>query len=586
MLKLFKHLKKTDYLMIIASIIFVVVQVWLDLKIPDYMGDITQLLKLESGIVGEIWLIGGKMLLCALGSAGFAVLVGFFTAKIAAGLSKKLREDVYNKVQNFSLNEIKKFSTASLITRSTNDVMQIQMFVAMSLQLMIKAPITAIWAICKILGKSWQLSITTFVFVAVLVISIITIMLIVIPKFKKMQTLTDNLNRTARENLTGIRVVRAYNAEDFEAEKFGKANKDLTKNNLFAHRVMSFMAPLMTLISSGLTLAIYWIGAILINSAQAFDKIVMFSDVLIFSSYAMQVVMSFAMLTIIFIMLPRAAVSAKRINEVLETENSLVNGNMDGEENVFGEIEFNNVSFKYPNADEYILKDFNLKINKGEVVAFIGSTGSGKSTLINLVVRFYDVTEGEIKVDGVNVKDYDLHNLYNKIGYVSQKSVLFKGTVNSNIAFGESKSGKPTEEEIVNASKIAQSHEFVSKMSDGYDSEITQNGTNVSGGQKQRISIARAIARKPEIIIFDDSFSALDFKTDKVLRSEISKKLKGTTCLIVAQRIGTIKNADKIVVLNDGNVVGIGKHKELMKNCEVYKEIAYSQLSKKELENE
>jgi len=583
-----KNLKLKHWLMIVASIAFIVLQVWLDLKVPEYMSKITLLVTTEGNSMTEVWINGGYMLACALASAFLSVGVGFFASQISSGMAKLVRSDIFNKVQTFSKKEMKSFSTASLITRSTNDVTQIQRFVAMGLQVLIKAPILATWAIFKIVGKSWQWSVATVVCIAIILTVIIMLIIIVLPRFKKMQTLTDNINRVTRENLTGLRVVRAYNAENYEAEKFEKANSELTKTSLFSNRMMSLLGPVMSISMSGLSLAIYWIGAALINNTamtEPFTKLTLFSDMVVFSSYAMQIVMSFVMLTMIFIMLPRATVSAKRINEILDTVPSVQDGHgeYDIHSPVKGEIEFKHVSFKYPDADEYVLRDINFTVKKGETVAFIGSTGSGKSTLIDLVPRFYDATEGEVIVDGVNVKDYKIQDLHNKLGYVAQKAFLFSGSVSSNISFGDDIDAKPTEEEIKNAIKIAQAKDFVEKMPEGYDSEITQGGSNVSGGQKQRLSIARAIARNPEIFIFDDSFSALDYKTDKKLRKALNKYLSHATCLIVAQRIGTIKHADKIIVLNEGEMVGMGTHDELLNTCEVYKEIALSQLSKEEL---
>lgn len=585
MLKLLtKYLKIREWFMIVAILGLIVLQVWLELKSPEYMRQITILIK-QGSSMSDIWINGGYMLACAVASAVISIIVGFFVARISSGMAKRVRSGIFDKVQTFSKREMKSFSTASLITRSTNDVTQIQRFVAMGLQVLIKAPIMAVWAILKISGNSWQWSVATAVTVLVIMSVIIMLIVIVMPKFKRMQTLTDNLNRVTRENLTGLRVVRAYNAENYEANKFEKANGELTKTSLFANRMMSLLSPVMSLCMSGLTLAIYWIGAFIINGADDIGKMTSFGDMMAFSSYAILVVMAFIMLTMIFIMLPRASVSAKRINEILDTTPSVQDGTgeYDIHSPIKGEIEFKNVSFKYPDADEYVLHDISFTAHKGETVAFIGSTGSGKSTLIDLVPRFYDATEGEVVIDGVNVKDYKLADLHNKLGYVSQKAFLFSGTVSSNISFGDDIDAKPTEEEIQRATKIAQAKSFIEKMPEGYNSTITQGGTNVSGGQKQRLSIARAIARNPEIFIFDDSFSALDYKTDKKLRGAINKHLSNATCLIVAQRIGTIKNADKIIVLDQGNMVGMGTHEELLKTCEVYKEIALSQLSKEEL---
>lgn len=582
MLKMLKKFSWKEWIMVAISVIFIAGQVWLDLKLPEFMSEITTLLTTGSSDMGAIWRNGGFMLACAIGSALLSVVVGFFAARIAAKLGLVLRANIYSQIQGFSKSEMKQFSTASLITRSTNDVTQVQNFVAMGLQVMVKAPIMAVWAIIKIVGKSWQWSLITAVAVAVLLLCIITILLFCLPRFKKMQKQTDDINRVARENLTGLRVVKAFNAEKFEEDKFEEKNSNLTDTNMYVYKRMSLFGPMMSLVMNGVSLAIYWVGAYIIQAASGMEKIALFSDMVVFMSYAVQVIFSFIMLVMIFMMLPRATVSAKRINEILDTKSSIKDGQ--GAAPVErGTVEFKNVSFKYPNADEYVLKNISFKVNKGEQVAFIGSTGSGKSTLIDLVPRFYDATEGEVLVDGINVKDYKLEELYNILGYVSQKSILFTGTINENVGFGKNKNGKPSEEEIQLAIKQAQAKDFVEKMPDKYNSHISQGGKNVSGGQKQRLSIARALARKSEILIFDDSFSALDYKTDKALRKTLNKELKGTTSLIVAQRIGTIKNADQIIVLDNGNMVGKGKHEELLKNCPIYKEIALSQLSKEEL---
>ncbi|GAB0168413.1 ABC transporter ATP-binding protein [Lysinibacillus sp. CTST325] len=587
MLKIFKYLKPKEWTLIVASIVFIVGQVWLDLKLPDYMSKITTLVQTEGSKTSDIWSAGGKMLLCALGSMILAIIVGYFAAKVATSLSKELRKGVFNKTLSFSMEEINGFSIASLITRSTNDITQIQQTVAMGLQVMIKAPILAIWAILKITGKSWEWSVATGVAVIVLLIMIGNLIIFVLPKFKVVQKLTDNLNRVTREGLTGIRVVHAYNAQQYQEEKFEKVNKDLTDTNLFVNRLMALMQPGMGLIMSGLTLSIYWIGAHLISNAGGMDRIGLFSDMVVFSSYAMQVVMAFMLLSMTFILLPRAAVSAARVNEVLNTPQTIIDGTMQSSpKGIEGEIELRNVSFKYPNAEDYVLKDISFTAHKGETVALIGSTGSGKSTLINLIPRFYDATEGEVLVDGINVKEYAHEALYNKLGYVSQKAVLFSGTVKSNVAYGDNGQTSSTDEEIKKAVEIAQGQEFVETMDGEYEAAIAQGGTNLSGGQKQRLSIARAVNRNPEIFIFDDSFSALDYKTDRQLRSTLKKETKCATSLIVAQRIGTIKDADKIIVLDEGKIVGMGKHGELLKTCKTYQEIAYSQLSKEELENE
>ena len=586
MLKLLKNLGKKEWLLMIISLVLIIAQVWLELKMPDYMSEITVLVQTEGSQMSEIITNGAYMLACALGSLISAVIVGYLASNISASFSMKVRKKIFNKVGNLAMNEVKMFSTSSLITRTTNDITQIQMLVAMGLQLMIKAPITAVWAITKILNKSWQWSAITGVGIVVLLSVIATLMAIVMPRFKKVQKLIDRINGVTRENLTGIRVVRAFNAEKYQEEKFEEVNTDLTNMQLFNQKAFSVLSPVMYLVMYFLTLAIYFVGAFLIKDALMAEKIGLFGDMVVFSSYAMQIIMSFLMLAMIFMMLPRAEVSAERINEVLDTEISIKDGKVNKDlTEERGTVEFKNVSFKYPDADEYLLKDISFKANKGETVAFIGSTGSGKSTLINLVPRFYDVTDGEILIDGVNVKDYTQEFLHNKLGYVSQKAVIFNDTVKNNVSYGENGKGEISEEKIKKAIEVAQGKEFIEKMENQYDTEMSQGGTNVSGGQKQRISIARAIAREPEIYIFDDSFSALDYKTDSVLRKELKKYTKDATTLIVAQRIGTIMNADKIIVLDEGKVVGMGTHKELLKNCPVYEQIALSQLSKEELEN-
>ena len=586
MIKLLKNLTKKEWFLALISLILIIVQVWLELKMPDYMSEITVLVQTEGSKMSDIIKNGAYMLGCAFGSLVSAVIVGYLVATVAASFSKSVRKKLFDKVEDLAMSEVKGFSTSSLITRTTNDITQVQMLVAMGLQLMIKAPITAIWAITKILNKSWQWSMTTGIAVLILltVISILTI--IVMPRFKIVQKLTDKINGVTRENLTGIRVVRAFNAEIYQENKFEDVNTKLTNQQMYNQKKFAIMQPVMYLVMYFLTLAIYFIGAYLIRDASMVNKLGLFGDMVVFSSYAMQVIMSFLMLAMIFMMSPRAQVSANRINEVLDTDITIKDGNINtNKTNEVGTVEFKNVSFKYPDADEYLLKNISFKANKGETVAFIGSTGSGKSTLINLVPRFYDATEGEVLVDGVNVKDYTQEFLHNKIGYVPQKAVMFNGTVNSNIAYGDNGKGKISEEKIKKAIEVAQGKEFVEKMNEKYDTHIAQGGTNVSGGQKQRLAIARAIARNPEIYIFDDSFSALDYKTDSLLRKALKEYTKDATSLIVAQRIGTIMNADKIIVLEDGVSVGMGTHKELLKNCDVYKEIALSQLSKKELEN-
>ena len=585
MFKLLKKLRKKDLLLILVCAGLIVFQVWLDLKLPDYMSEITQLVQTEGNTMAEILTAGGKMLLCAFGSLAAAVIVGFFVSYIAATFSKIIRKDIFEKVENFSEGEVKKFSTSSLITRTTNDVSQIEMLVAMGLQLIIKAPITAIWAVSKILGKSLTWSAVIGGGVLILLLTLTFLIIVVLPKFKIVQKLLDKINGITRENLTGIRVVRAFNAEDYQEKKFEETNSKLTKIQLFNQRTFGIMQPIMYLIMYFSTLAIYFIGAYVIDASLMSDKITIFGDMVVFSSYGMQVIMSFLMLAMIFIMYPRAAISADRINEVLDEDFAIKDGSVTkSDPKLTGTVEFKDVSFKYPDADEYILKDITFKAEKGETIAFIGSTGSGKSTLINLIPRFYDVTDGEIIIDGVNVKDYKLEYLHNKIGYIPQKAVIFSGSVSENVSYGESDK-KITKEDVVKAIEVAQGKEFVESMPDKYDSYLAQRGTNISGGQKQRISIARAIARKPEIYIFDDSFSALDYKTDFTLRKELKKYTKDATTFIVAQRIGTIMNADKIIVLDQGTCVGMGTHEELLKNCDVYKEIALSQLSEEELNN-
>ena len=586
MLKLLKKLRKKDLLMIAICFILIIFQVWLDLRLPDYMSQITQLVQTTGNKIGDILSTGSKMLLCALGSLISAVIVGFIVSYIAASFSKTIRKDIFEKVENFSEGEVKKFSTSSLITRTTNDVTQVEMLVAMGLQLMIKSPITAIWAVSKILNKSWQWSTVVGGGVLILLLTLTFLMIVVLPKFKIVQKLIDKINGITRENLTGIRVVRAFNAEDYQEEKFAEVNNNLTKIQLFNQRTFGIMQPVMYLIMYFSTLAIYFIGAYMIDSSLMSQKVTIFGDMVVFSSYGMQVIMSFLMLAMIFIMYPRAAISAERINEVLDEEFAIKDGNIDSNDSKLkGNVEFKNVSFKYPDADEYILKDINFEAKKGETIAFIGSTGSGKSTLINLIPRFYDVTDGEIIIDGVNIKDYKLEYLHNKIGYIPQKAVIFSGTISENVSYGDNGKKEITKKEIKKAIEIAQGKEFVEKMPKQYDSYLAQRGTNISGGQKQRISIARAIARNPEIYIFDDSFSALDYKTDYKLRKELKRYTKEATTFIVAQRIGTIMNADKIIVLDKGTCVGMGTHKELLKNCDVYKEIALSQLSEEELKN-
>ena len=585
MFKLLKNLQKKDWILIVISFILIFAQVWLELKMPDYMSQITKLVQTPGSQMSEILTNGGYMVGCALGSLLAAVVTGYFISGISSSFSMNVRKKLFNKVEDLSMQEIKQFSTSSLITRTTNDITQMEMVIAMGLQLLIKAPITVIWAITKILNKGWQWSVATGVGVVVLMLTVGILTVIVMPRFKIVQKLIDKINGVTRENLTGIRVVRAFNAEEYQQEKFEEVNTRLTNQQLFNQKAFAVLQPMIYLVMHVLTLSIYYIGAILIKDATFQSKISLFGDMVVFSSYAIQVIMSFLMLAMIFMMLPRAEVSANRVNEVLDTKSSIEPGKLIKDTSKEkGTVEFKNVSFKYPDADEYLLENISFKVNKGETVAFIGSTGSGKSTLISLVPRFYDATEGEVLVDGINVKEYSEEILNNKIGFVPQKAVMFNGTVSTNVAYGDNGKGKKTEEKIKEAIYVAQGKEFVEKMDDGYNSHIAQGGTNVSGGQKQRLAIARAIARDPEIYIFDDSFSALDYKTDSILRKELKKYTKEATSLIVAQRIGTILNADKIIVLDDGKCVGMGTHKELLKNCEVYKQIALSQLSEEELQ--
>ncbi len=583
MFKLLKRFTATEWIIAIMAIAFIVLMVWFDLTLPDYMAEITMLVKTEGSAMSDILAAGGKMLGCALGSLLCSVAVALMASKIASEFSAGLRRSLYGKVQGFSMKEIGSFSTASLITRSTNDVTQVQMLITLGLQVIVKAPITAVWAICKIADKAWQWTLTTGIAVAVLMIAVTLCIILAMPKFKKLQALTDDLNRIMRENLTGTSVVRAYNAQRYQEDKFDKANANLTETNLFANRVMVFLMPVIQIILSGLSLAVYWIGAALINKAAGADKMTLFSDTVIFSQYAVQVIMSFMLLVMIFIMLPRATVAAKRINEVLDTNANILDGNVEkGLDGMRGEVEFKNVGFSYPGSDGRAVSDISFKARKGETVAFIGATGSGKSTVINLIPRFYDVTDGEVLVDGVDVKKYKQSALRNKIGYVSQKAILFSGDVASNVAYGDGE--REIDEETVKwAVETAQSADFVQGMDGGYGGAIAQGGANLSGGQKQRLSIARALARKPEILIFDDSFSALDYKTDRTLRNALDRECADSTRLIVAQRIGTIMDADNIIVLDEGKIVGQGKHAELMKSCDVYRQIAYSQLSKEEL---
>ena len=584
MVKLLKKLTWKDFILAAVAFVFIIVQVWLSLTMPDYMSEITKLVQTKGSKMNDILIAGGKMLACALGSLLAAVCTSICASKISSNFSANLRGQVFHKVQSFSMEEIGNFSTASLITRSTNDITQVQMLIVMGLEVLLKAPIMAVWALCKISTKNWQWTASTGVAVVVLLSFVFVCVAVALPKFKKLQSLTDNLNRVTRENLTGLNVVRAYNAEGYQQKKFNDANDELTKTQLFANRTMGTMMPGIQMVMNGLMLAIYWIGAYLISNAQMFDKLTIFSDMIVFTQYAMQVVMSFMMLVMIFVLLPRASVSAKRINEVLDMPLSIKDGikenGIDGKK---GEVEFRNVSFCYPDAEKDVIEDISFTAHKGETIAFIGSTGCGKSTVINMIPRFYDATKGEVLVDGVNVKEYTQKALRNKIGYVSQKAVLFTGSIKSNVAYGDNGTKGFTDDDVKQAVETAQAKEFVDKTEGGIDAFVAQGGSNFSGGQKQRLSIARAICRRPEILIFDDSFSALDYKTDRVLRDTLRKTCADATRFIVAQRIGTIRDADKIIVLDDGKIAGMGKHNELMEPCEVYRQIAYSQLSMEEL---
>ena len=620
MFLIMKYLSKAEIGQMLIALVSIVGQIWFDLELPDYMSDITTLVETPGSAMADIWVAGGKMLLVSLGSVACAIITGYIAARVASSFGQRLRSLEFRKVESFGPAEMSKFSTASLITRSTNDITQIQMFITMGLQLIVKSPIMAVWAICKIAGEGFEWTVATAIAVVILLVAVVILMAMVMPKFKAMQRLTDNINLVARENLTGLRVVRAYNAEDYQESKFTKANKDLTDTQLFTNRTMAIMMPLMNTVMNGLMLAVYWIGAYLIEAAELTDKLTVFSNMVVFSSYSVQVIMSFLLMSMVFVLWPRADVSAQRVMEVLNTEPIVKNGTKRAADiaktGQTGTVEFRNVSFTYPDSREAMLQDINFKAEKGQTVAFIGSTGSGKSSLINLVPRFYDVSAGQVLVDGVDVRDYDMVALRDKIGYVPQRSVLFKGTVAGNISYGDkpgendtveladtstpagrkrealqlaadaANDGKLTDEQMSRvkaAADVAQASEFVNRMDGGFDSPIAQGGSNVSGGQKQRLSIARAVYRHPEILIFDDSFSALDFKTDRAVRDALAEEAKDSTKLIVAQRIGTIMNADRIVVLDEGKVVGQGTHKELLENCEVYRQIAESQLSESEL---
>ncbi len=586
MIRILKNLTPKEVLLLFFGTAFIVLQVYLDLLLPDYLKEIMLLIQVPGGVISDVFIAGGKMLICALGSMVSAIFVTFIASMIGAGLSFTLRNRLYSQVDSFSMGEINKFSTSSLITRTTNDISQVQFFLAMGLQMLIKAPITAIWALSKISAKNIEWTYATFGGVVVLMIIISLVIFVARPKTVIIQKLTDKLNSVSREHISGIRVVHAYNAEEYQEDKFELANKDLTDTNIFVNKVFALLMPGMQLIMSGLSLAIYWIGAYLIDGAPLMEKAVLFSEMAVFTSYAVQIIISFMMISMILSMLPRVSVSAKRINDVLDTKCSIIDGSGEGDPNQRGKIKFKDVSFSYPDSSSTVnvLEDISFEVESGSTLAIIGATGSGKTTLINLMTRFYDASCGEVEINGVNVRDYSREKLYNNIGYVSQKAVLFKGSVNSNVSYGDS--GKTiSDEEVLEALDIAQATEFVSNMQGGINAEISRGGTNVSGGQKQRLSIARAIARRPDIYIFDDTFSALDYKTDKVLRAKLKAKTKGATSVIVAQRIGTIMDADKILVLDDGKIVGEGTHKELLSSCAVYLEIAKSQLSKEELES-
>lgn len=583
--KLLKYMTLRQWLYVLGVVFFVVVSVWCTLTLPDYMTKVTQLVE-TGGAVSEVWKYGGIMLACAVGDLCSAILVGLFTAQVASRFAASLRDNMYRKVVSFSMEEYSSFSTSSLLTRATNDVQQVTMVIGMGLQAFLKAPIIAVWAFLKIIGKGETWLMITGIAIVILVCVIGSNLVLVIPKFKKIQKLTDNLNRVARENLTGVRVVRAYNAEEYQSEKYDGANTALMKNHLFTGRIMAYLFPSIQAVMSGTSLAIYWAGAFIIQrAADAAAKIAIFSELVTFMAYAVQIIMAFMMISMIFILLPRAMVSADRINQILDKETKIHDGMHAAEGESEGTVEFRDVAFSYPDAEEPVLSGISFEAKKGDVVAFIGSTGSGKSTLVNLVPRFYDVTKGQVLVDGVDVKEYTQHDLREKIGYVSQKAILFKGTLASNVAYGADDSAEPSEERVKRAMEIAQGKDILEKTDQGIYQEVSQGGSNFSGGQKQRISIARAIYKDPEIFIFDDSFSALDYKTDKVLRATLKKETKDATTLIVAQRIGTVKDADQIIVLDEGKMVGKGKHADLLKDCEVYRQIAYSQLSEEELKN-
>ena len=585
MLKVFKYFRPIEWVELLICVLLIMLCVYSDLKVPDYMSNMTTLLTTPGTTTDDIWGVGIFMILYSLISFAATIVVILLAARIASGVSFNLRHLEFEAVEGYSMTEINRFSTSSLINRSTNDITQVQFVIALGTMLIVRAPVMCIWAISKIVDKDWHWTATTAVAVVIMLGIMLTIVGLVFPKFKRIQSLTDDINRLTEENLTGIRVVRAYNAEGYQTEKFEETNTDLTGTMLFSMRTLALLNPVMMLIMNGLTLAVYWVGAGLINAAGMADKYLLFSDMVVFSAYAIQIVMSFLMLVMIFILLPRASVAARRIAEVIETPSSIKDGDRDkGDEDKRGTVEFRNVSFRYADGGANVLSDISFKAEKGETVAIIGSTGSGKSTIINLIPRFYDATEGEVLVDGVNVKDYTGRALRKKIGYVSQRAVVFRGTIRSNIEYGDNFDREATDEELMKAVRIAQAEDFVSASEDGLDTDIAQAGQNLSGGQKQRLSIARAVARNAEIYIFDDSFSALDYRTDKILRKALSEEMSDATKIIVAQRIGTIKNADRILVIDEGRIVGEGTHDELMKDCEVYREIAYSQLSKEELD--
>ena len=585
MRSILRHFTKREWLATAAAVAMIALSVWLELLMPEYMKDITELLIVPGSEIPDILWAGGKMLLCALASLLVSALVTVISGYLAANYSFNVRAKLYDAVESFSMAEINRFSTASLITRSTNDITQVQTIIVFGLMVIVRAPLMAILAVTKIADKSVEWTISAGAAVVIVIIVLGICFLFAHPLFQKIQTLTDNINRITRENLTGLRVVRAYNAEDYQKAKFEKANEEITNNNMRAHRIMAIMMPSMMLVMNGLSLIVYWIGAYLINDAPLEGKAGLFLDMTVFSQYALMVIMAFMMLNMIFIMGPRSMVAAKRINEVIDTESTVKDGKGVGHTDVQGEIEFRNVSFRYPDAAENVLENISFKANKGETVAIIGSTGCGKSTMINLIPRFYDATDGEVLVDGVNVREYTLEQLHNKIGYVPQRAVLFSGTVNTNVAMGSNGAEGYTEDDVKRAVEIAQAKDIVENYPEGYEHPVAQGGSNLSGGQKQRLCIARAICREPEIMIFDDSFSALDYKTDRRLRDAIKQHTKGVTNIIVAQRIGTIKDADRIIVLDEGRIAAIGKHKELLKTCKIYHEIGLSQLGEEELNN-